>query len=190
VKKVTLACVAGLCSVAYGCALEQSEGADGLTNATQYDDESDANRATLLDAASAVSWTPVPGGHFCRSTGFSGGQQGVVCNNFYQGRSSGFRVVKSEIELKCGNSAGLLPCTSAMAVGTLDGGRAYTARCVPSGPACPKDGYKVSSPYMILVPSCTSVSATANAAMGSGGFTLPNGNQVFTALTSSVRICP
>ena len=147
--------------------------------------------ASPAPAQAAVSWTPVPGGHFCQSTGFFGGQQGVACNNFYQGRSSTFLVIKSEIELKCGTGAGLLPCTSALAVGNLEGGSSYTARCVPSGPVCPTAGYKVSSPYQVLVPGCSWVSATVNATQGFGGFTLPNRLQLYMTapLTSSVHVC-
>ena len=159
------------------------------------------SRSTPSTLTAAVTWYPVPGGHFCQSTGFDVyGQQGVACNNFYQGidLGSGIRVVTSEIELKCGNSSGLLPCISALAVGQLQGEPAYTARCVPTptgGPGCPSP-YKVRSPFGKPIgwpgDACQTVSATLNATQGKGGFTLPDGVQKFTPapLTSTVRVCP
>jgi hypothetical protein len=151
------------------------------------------SNSTPSTVTPTVTWSPVPGGHFCQSTGFDAhGQQGVACNNFYQGFDSGIRVVTSEIELKCGNSSGLLPCTSALAVGNLQGGPSYTARCVPSGPVCPTAGYKVRSPFGKPIGECQTVSATVNATQGTGGFTLPDGVQKTTPapLTSTVRVCP
>jgi hypothetical protein len=153
----------------------------------------DAGHANLTtaNAAAAVTWTPVPGGHFCQSTGFdSQRQQGVACNNFYQGYYQGQRAVVSEIELKCGDSSGLLPCTSALAIGNLDGGPVYSARCVR--PGCPTAGYKVVSPYFEVLSGCGWVSATVNAQPGRGGFTFPDGTQMTMrgALISQVYVCP
>jgi hypothetical protein len=161
--------------------------------------ESSAVMELSPQAAAALTWTPVPGGHFCQSTGFDAkGQQGVVCANYYESRNGNSHLVIGELELKCGNSSGLLPCVSALAQGVYVADFYYidhiTARCVPSGPACPAAGFKSASVVAldVAVVGCANLYIIADARQGLGGFTLPDGTAKTTPspFASSVRVCP
>jgi hypothetical protein len=144
-----------------------------------------SGQASGSQAAGLTLW---PGAHWCGSTGFSPqGFQGVMCLNLeYEETIFGRRFVFS-LEMKCGNSAGLVPCVSAQAN--------YAAihkwqtlpeqlRCVPSGPACKPDVNRSYHPeYFYMEPGeVVQFLVRGDAREGVGGFTLPGGWQGYVHL--------
>ena len=145
--------------------------------------------ARATPASADPGWTAFPGGHWCESTGYDSlDLQGVLCLDLdYHRVSSNSVFYRISVEMKCGRRTGVLvTCTSAQAKFTwirpLVNTPEETARCVPSGPECdPK--VTVNSHSVIYhhnLPGCFVFGAYANARLGKGGFTLPDGYQGFT----------
>jgi hypothetical protein len=148
-----------------------------------------AVHATVLARSSADGWMLWPGAHWCVSTGFIAGYQGVMCMNLeYQIGING-RWFMVSLEMKCGTRTDIAPCVSAQANYAFGGAwqsLVAQARCVPSGPTCDTTVTRWYSPEVFFVATGDSKQflGRGDARRGTGGFTLPGGGQGFAHLAT------
>lgn len=136
-----------------------------------------------LEESSAATWLLWPGAHWCASTGFIDGYQGVICVNLEYRNYSGGRIFRAFLELKCGTDLETVKCTSAKAnfVWATHLGDTWveTGRCVWNDPTtpCGPHGNRFNHPstFVLLTGEIASFTIRGDARQGTGGFTLPTG---------------
>jgi len=144
--------------------------------------------SSLVSATPALAdgYSPEPGAHWCQTTGYNvHGYQGVACVNFWgQTSSGGWRDYIAVFDLKCGTSAGLVRCTSAMGKfawyiwdgSSWDPFPDETFKCVTT---CATTGNSQQSAYRFSLDRglCAWLLGSSDTAYPSGGFTFPDGLQ-------------